>query len=296
MKVMALKERVWMFTGNNVLIRMQEEYAELSNSEKLVADYVRSNPDEIMMSTIASVAKTAGVSEPTVVRFCRKLDFSGYQDFKIALARGGMHSDETLKIIHEEVKETDSLDEISLKVMNSHILALQQTFAAIDYEKFQMFLDMVMGSGKIEFFGLGGSGTVAIDVENKFLRTGIATNVCIDTHIQLMRTALLSENDTIVIFSNSGTTKHFVNVLKVAKKNNVNTVIITSAKNTVLTRNATLSFQIFANETSYKKEPSTARMAMLAIMDAIVTAIALKKKDAYIKNIYKTRDVLDKEK
>lgn len=285
-----------MVTNNDVLIKVQEEYEELSNSEKQVADYVLLNPDEIMLAPIASVAKVVGVSEPTVVRFCRKLDFTGYQDFKIALAKGGVHSEESLKIIHEEVKPTDSLNEIAVKVMNSHILALQQTFASLDYNDFQDFLDMIMQSEKIEFFGLGGSGTVAIDVENKFLRTGINTNVCIDAHIQLMRTALLGEKDIIVIFSNSGLTTHFVNILKIAKKNRVKTVIITSAKNTILTKNATISFQIHAKETSYKKEPSAARLAMLALMDVIVTSIALKKKDIYIDNIYKTREALSKEK
>ncbi|MCI6465843.1 MAG: MurR/RpiR family transcriptional regulator [Faecalicatena sp.] len=277
---------------NEVLLRIQELYDLLSKSEQKVAAYVLDNSDETMRLSIASLAKQVNVSEPTVVRFCRKLDFDGYQDFKIALAQGSNYTNETLKIIHEEILESDSLKEISQKVVNSHILALQQTFSYMNYDNLEEFLRLLGRGGKVEFYGLGGSGTVAIDGENKFLRTGIDTRVCIDSHIQLMRTALLKENDLIVIFSNSGTTKHFVNVMDIAKKNGTKTVLITSFKESLLGRMADLVFEVRARETSYKQEPSSSRVAMLAIIDVIVTAIALQNQNQYIQNIYETRQAL----
>ena len=275
-----------------MLLRIQELYDLLSKSEQKVAAYVLDNSDETMRLSIASLAKQVNVSEPTVVRFCRKLDFDGYQDFKIALAQGSNYTNETLKIIHEEILESDSLKEISQKVVNSHILALQQTFSYMNYDNLEEFLRLLGRGGKVEFYGLGGSGTVAIDGENKFLRTGIDTRVCIDSHIQLMRTALLKENDLIVIFSNSGTTKHFVNVMDIAKKNGTKTVLITSFKESLLGRMADLVFEVRARETSYKQEPSSSRVAMLAIIDVIVTAIALQNQNQYIQNIYETRQAL----
>ncbi|MBU3874788.1 MurR/RpiR family transcriptional regulator [Faecalicatena sp. AGMB00832] len=277
---------------NEVLLRIQELYDLLSKSEQKVAAYVLDNSDETMRLSIASLAKQVNVSEPTVVRFCRKLDFDGYQDFKIALAQGSNYTNETLKIIHEEILESDSLKVISQKVVNSHILALQQTFSYMNYDNLEEFLRLLGRGGKVEFYGLGGSGTVAIDGENKFLRTGIDTRVCIDSHIQLMRTALLKENDLIVIFSNSGTTKHFVNVMDIAKKNGTKTVLITSFKESLLGRMADLVFEVRARETSYKQEPSSSRVAMLAIIDVIVTAIALQNQNQYIQNIYETRQAL----
>lgn len=285
-----------MKAGNVVLLLIKEAYDTLSNSEKQVADFVLEHAEETVTLTMASLSKQAQVSEPTVIRFCRKLNFTGFLDFKIALAKGSAYTEETLKVIHEEVRPMDSLEEISGKVMNSHILAMQQTFSMINYEKLEQFLKLIQQAEHLDFFGLGGSGTVAIDVENKFIRTGINTRCCIDSHIQLMWTALLGEKDVIVIFSNSGMTKHFADVMKLARKNGTKIVLITSGKNTVLTRLSDLTFQIHAKETSYKKEPSSARIAMLAIMDVIVTAIALDKQNMYIDNIYKTRAALEDEK
>lgn len=281
---------------NVVLLMVKEAYTALSNSEKQVADFVLDCADETVNFTVANLAKQAQVSEPTVIRFCRKLNFTGYQEFKIALAKGSAHTDDTLKVIHEEVRPQDSLQEISGKVINSHILAMQQTFSMISYEKLEQFIRLIQQAGHLDFFGLGGSGTVAIDVENKFIRTGINTRCCIDSHIQLMWTALRGEGDVIVIFSNSGMTKHFAKIMDIARKNGVKLVLITSGNNTVLTKLADITFQIHAKETSYKKEPSSARIAMLAIMDVVVTAIALEKQGMYIDNIYETRAALESEK
>ena len=100
----------------------------------------------------------------------------------------------------------------------------------------------------------------------------------------------------VVIFSNSGSTRHFAKVMDIARKNGVKLVLITSGSNTVLTKLADLAFQIHARETSYKKEPSSARIAMLAIMDVAATAVALEKQSDYIENIYRTRAALEDEK
>lgn len=93
-------------TGNVVLLLIQENYESLSNSEKQVADFVLEHEEETVNLTMASLSRHAHVSEPTVVRFCRKLNYQGYQDFKIALAKGSTYTEETLKVIHEEVKGT----------------------------------------------------------------------------------------------------------------------------------------------------------------------------------------------
>ena len=84
--------------------------------------------------------------------------------------------------------------------------------------------------------------------------------------------------------------------MNLARKNKVKIVLITSGRDTALTKLADITFYIRAKETSYKKEPSSARVAMLTIMDVVVTAVALRKQDMYIENIYKTREALAKEK
>lgn len=283
-------------TKNEVLLRIKELQSTFSASEKKVAQYILENPDSTIHLSIALLAGGAGVSEPTVIRFCRKLDFSGYQDLKIALAKGSGATADTLKIIHEEVSPADSIHELSRKVINSHILALQHTLSHIHYDVLTQVCDRIAASGRIDFYGLGGSGTIAIDTENKFLRTSLNTSACIDAHIQLMRASLMNENDTIVIISNTGTTEHFMNVIQTAHEKNAKVILLTSFKNSPLGKISDYVLEIRATETSYKQEPSSARIAMLGIMDIIVTNIAFRNPNHYIQNIYDTRKALSTEK
>ena len=51
--------------------------------EQKVMDFLRENADSIMDLSVAEIAEGAGVSSPTVVRFCKSLGYEGLKDFKL---------------------------------------------------------------------------------------------------------------------------------------------------------------------------------------------------------------------
>ena len=59
----------------------------LSRSVQKVADFVLRDANAAPGLTLAEVAQRSGVSEPTVIRFCRQVGCQGYQDFKVELAQ-----------------------------------------------------------------------------------------------------------------------------------------------------------------------------------------------------------------
>ncbi|NQV79797.1 MAG: MurR/RpiR family transcriptional regulator [Alphaproteobacteria bacterium] len=81
---------------HDLLERLAEIRGDLSQSERRVADVVLDAPESVPRKTMAALSAEAGVSEPTVLRFCRSLGLSGFADFKIelaqALAAGGATS------------------------------------------------------------------------------------------------------------------------------------------------------------------------------------------------------------
>ena len=60
----------------------------LSKSERKVAMAVLDNPQLTISENITALARTAQVSEPTVVRFCRAVGCDGWHEFKLKLAQG----------------------------------------------------------------------------------------------------------------------------------------------------------------------------------------------------------------
>lgn len=53
---------------------------------QLVGTYLLASPEAFIREPLQEIARAAGVSEPTVLRFCRQFGFKGLPDFRIALA------------------------------------------------------------------------------------------------------------------------------------------------------------------------------------------------------------------
>src|SRR5699024_12184557 len=71
----------------NVLAIISSYFPSLTKSEQKVAQYVLANPDDIEATSIQELAKKVSVGESTIIRFVRKIGYSGYQEFKLALVK-----------------------------------------------------------------------------------------------------------------------------------------------------------------------------------------------------------------
>ena len=93
---------------------------ELSKSEALVAEYIAACPEEVINLSVSALADSCGVSEPTVVRACRNLGFSGYQALKIALIQS---ISAPVAFAGEEVTAEDSMASAIQKVFGAAALS-----------------------------------------------------------------------------------------------------------------------------------------------------------------------------
>ena len=71
-------------------------YPQLTQSERIVADYILQNPGSVLRYSIAEVGKQSGVGLATVNRLCTKLNYRSYSDMKIALAIELLNPDNTV--------------------------------------------------------------------------------------------------------------------------------------------------------------------------------------------------------
>lgn len=88
----------------------------LRNSEKKVAMCVLGDPGAVVPASITELAERAGTSEPTVIRFCRKIGLGGYMELRLNLTCDLP----SVQHIFENVSNADSLAEIAGKILNAH--------------------------------------------------------------------------------------------------------------------------------------------------------------------------------
>ncbi|WP_196121224.1 MurR/RpiR family transcriptional regulator [Anaerobacillus alkaliphilus] len=272
------------------LARIRSSYEDFSDKEKAIADYVISNPKQIIHSTISQVAEDLGVAEATVFRFCKRIGFKGYQAMKIALASEVSHDE--MDDIHEEIQVGDTEKEVAEKVFRSNIRTLEETLRIIEQDNFKAAVQAILHAKKIEFYGNGGSGSVAEDAHHKFLRTGFQSVAYRDSHLQIMAASLLSKGDVAVVISHSGSNKDMLQALEVAKDAGAVTIAITTLAKSPLSQGADITLYTVSDETEYRSEALSSRLAQLSIIDALYVNISIARKDLMQQSLQKIRNAI----
>ncbi|MFG6147895.1 MurR/RpiR family transcriptional regulator [Halobacillus sp. B23F22_1] len=271
------------------LARIRSSYSKFSDKEKKIADYILEQPETIIHHTINQVADELDVAESTVFRFCKRIGFKGYQALKIALAAEIVTP---IKDIHEEINDGDSIITVSEKVFHSNSKTLESTLQILDGQAIEEAVDALLQARKIEFYGCGGSAVVALDGYHKFIRTGLLTSTQLDSHMQLMSASQLAEDDVAVIISHSGTTKDSLDVLRVLKEKGIKTIAITNFAKSPLTKEADISLYTVSEETDFRSEAFSSRIAQLSIIDALYTNIMIAKQETGKRSLEDMREAM----
>jgi len=275
--------------AQNCLGKIRSFYARLSEKEKKVADYIIANPEKIIHNTINEVAEDLQVADATVFRFCKRIGFKGYQAMKIALASEII---EPIQQIHEEISENDNEKTVADKIFHSNIRTLENTLQILDGSSLQKAVGLLMNATRVEFYGTGGSNVVAMDAFHKFVRTGIKAFAFIDSHFQLMSASQLGENDVAVVISHSGTNKDTLNILKTAKKNGAKTIGITSFPKSPICQFSDVALYTSSEETEYRSEALSSRIAQLSLIDALYVNIMVLNKEKAKQSLGKVREAI----
>lgn len=256
------------------LERIKHLYGKQSKASQKIADYLLANHQKAIYMTVLQMADACGVSEASVVRFCKNIGYSGFNEMKINLAA---ESDQGGQVIMGDVDPTDDEGTILDKVFSQEILALQATLRAVDRDAFSRAVSRIAFANRIEFFACGNTGAIARDASYRFLRVGIDVRVGIDKMDSLIHASMLRQGDVAIGISHSGSTKATIQMLEQARKNGAVTICITGMQQTPITKVSDISFVTYAKETACSNVAMTSRIAQLALIDALVVAVAFKR-------------------
>ncbi len=259
-----------------MLERIKSTLSSLAPAEQRVGKLLLSDPRTFSTLPVTELAERAGVSKPTVVRFCRSMGYEGLSDFKLKLA-GSLS--EGVPFIHRNVGAQDSSNDVLVKVIDNTVTAFLKyrndaSSAAIDKAAEAIALTHKKGK-RLEFFGVGNSGIVAQDAQHKFFRLGFHTISHSDGHLQIMSASLLGPGDCLVVFSNSGRTRDLLDSCEIAKKNGATTVVIT-ASGSPLASAGKIHLAADHPESYEKFSPMVSRLLHLMIVDVLATTVALR--------------------
>lgn len=157
------------------LITKMKKNALFTESEAKIADFVISHPKETVNLTVQELAAQTYSAQSSIVRFCQKMGFKGFRDFKIHLA-SELNS---FSMISERINvdlpfEKDAKNEEIMSIfLNLHRQTVMETYNGLHLASLEHVAEKIIKADVISLWGQGPSLVICEDFHYKLRRIGI---------------------------------------------------------------------------------------------------------------------------
>ncbi len=274
--------------GENIIEVVRQALPDLRKSERKVAEKVLEDPQRILNATLAEASALSDVSEPTVIRFCVAIGCTGFQEFKLrvahSLALGTLAT-------HSVLNKDDSTAALVEKIFGYTMTSLDWARSHLDHQALGAAIALLSEAQSIEFFGLGASGIVALDAQQKFPLFGVPCGAQTDTHQQLMTASMMRPGDVAVVFSNTGQTVAMLEVATAARNGGAK-VIGVSGSHSPLLDISDISIIVETLDNTDIYTPTISRIASLVVVDILSAAVGLRRDAEHAKRFEDMKELL----
>lgn len=273
------------------LVRIRAALPRLRPSERRIAEALLADPVAAAETTVADLADTCDTSTTTVVRLFRNLGYRRFAELRIDLARAVTREQlehGALPPVSGDIDRDDSVDDIIAKVAATEIGSIADTAQVLDRGALSRAVAAVLAARRVDAFGVGASGHVALDLQQKLARIGRTALSWPDTDAGLSAAATLDADCVAVGISHTGVTAATHQFLRLAADSGAVTVAVTNDDASVLARSADIVLTTAGRQTRFRSGALGSRIAQLMVVDCLFTGVAQGSYDASMSALRKT--------
>lgn len=212
------------------LLKKIELANNFSSVERILGKYVLENGEKVLNMSTKELAKATFTSSASIVRFCRKLEYEGYNDFKIALAAQLQYS----RLSNDDInanypfKGTDSVYTVASNIANLSKESIDITMKNLDLEELRLVVLMITKAKVIDIYGVSGPLRIASDFQYKMFRIGKDVRISQMINEQLFQAAQSTSEHLAILISYSGETEEVIEAAKILYRRKIPAIAITS--------------------------------------------------------------------
>lgn len=270
---------------------LMEMVAHLPPSEAKIANFILENPHEAIRLTANELGKRSNTSGAAVIRLCKSLGLSGLQELKMRIAG------DLMKEKNEEFRDIEPNEApitIIEKLTTNTTQTIRETAEMVRLEELSRAVDAIINAKAVHFFGVGGSGIIAMDAQQKFTRINKYSTAFADSHMAATIIANAEPEDVFVGISFSGETKEVANLIEIANKKGMTTISITKYGTNPVSELAQIPLYTSARkEATFRSGATSSRIAQLHVIDILYMCVLTKTYDESIEYIDQTRNTID---
>lgn len=269
----------------DVMTRVEQLRKEFSKSEQQIAELLLRDPHAFARLNVKEIAAKVGVSEPTVVRFCRRVGCEGFKDFKIQIIQdlayrqasteaGGARAEASAR--PQQAGAVESTHGIPADVHDAAVAALARMHKALNWQAVDTAARLIAKARRVVVYGIGGSSAgMAEEAHNRLFRLNISSAAYTDSYMQRMSATTLDERDVALFVSSTGRPKSLLDSVELAKYYGAKCVGVTP-KESALGRDLDICIDLELTQGGVNQfHPNPTRYAQLYAIDCVAYATAL---------------------
>lgn len=215
------------------LIKALQEKKNFSQYEKELADYILEHSEEVIRMSIRDLSKSSYTSTSTIIRLCKKLNLSGFKEFKINFSR-------ELEAEYKQISKVDanvpfnsrnSMIVVSKKIAELSKDTIDLTQQLFNDQLLNKAVKMIMKADQIFAVGVSNSFVKLNDFHLKMLRIGKYVHLVHSQPDQVFLATNATTRDVAILLSYSGTTAEIENIARIIKRKKIPMIFISSNLN-----------------------------------------------------------------
>lgn len=269
----------------NIFTKLSQ-LTKLTENEKVLADYIISNPDNILTMNAKDLANQTYVSQTSVYRLCNKLDLSSFSDLKVLIAT--QKSDYT-----KENKETDFNypffnNQTHYEIINNMENLYQQTIIAtknlLDLETVRLIVQEMYNAKRLAIFPSSGNIYVAENFRQNMQEIGKPVEIATTKYDQHWSTRVKNKDDLVIVISYLGKTPYILEIVEELKRRQAKIVLICATYEERLSPLANYRLYMCSYENFQEKIGSfSSRISLQYILDCLYSCYFERNFDDFLK-------------
>jgi DNA-binding MurR/RpiR family transcriptional regulator len=217
------------------IITQLKDQAGFTHNEKAIAGYILKEKNSVLNLSAAALAKETYTSPAAVIRLCKRIGLSGYQEFKI---RFSAELEQEKQLISEidanyPFHKEDGIREIAvcLEKLTGESLHEARSLITSSAEDFEKACLIMMESRRIVIFGVGDAYLAGLAFQARMMRAGFNQFLSSPVYGEQRHLAqTLKSGDCGILLSFSGVTESTLECAEILAKNHVRTICLTSLR------------------------------------------------------------------
>lgn len=267
----------------NLLQRIEKKSSEFSKGQRRLAQYITENYDIAAYLTASKLGKEAGVSESTVVRFAYQLDYEGYPELQKAIqviVKTNSNSIQRMSLSSKRYQEKGVLKSI----LYTDLERLRDTIqSGVDEEEFNRSVMLINDARRLYILGARSAAYLA-GLMGYYFKMMFDNVIIVDansTSETLEQIYDISDKDVMMGITFPRYSKRTICALQYAKNHGAKTIALTDNMQSPIVEYA--DCKLIAKSDVMTIVDSL--VCPLSVVNAMVTAIALLRKDGVEKRL-----------